>query len=82
VRFVGFPCNHDGSKGSTLCAIESDHCREPWYLQRVNDQHITVGIKPGECRRFSTTTLSNYEKIGSFAEEPDKRFTQQTVLNQ
>ena len=82
MRFVGFPCNDDGSKGSTLSTIESDHCGEPWYLQGVNDQDIAIRIKPGECRRFSTTTLSNNEKIGPFAEEPDERLAQQTVLNQ
>jgi hypothetical protein len=81
MRFVGFPRNDDGPKGSTVCAIESDHCGEPWYLQRVDDQDITVGIESGKSRRFSTTTLSDNEKIGPFAEEPDERLTQQSVLN-
>jgi hypothetical protein len=81
VFLVGVRCDDDGSEGSTICGIESRDRRKPWGSQRVDDHDIAFGIKYAECRLLSVATLSNNEKIGTLAEEPDERFTQQTVLN-
>jgi hypothetical protein len=73
---VGFPRDDDGSKGSTICALDGVSSGEPWYLQRVDDEDIAFRIELVKRSRVSIATLSNNEKIDSLAEKPYKGFTQ------
>src|SRR5437879_31485 len=65
-----------------VSALKSNICRKPLCLQRVDDQDIALRIKHAARGRLRMPALSNNEKIGALAEESNKRFPQQTVLNQ
>src|SRR5436309_1113017 len=79
--FVRFHADQDGLISSSSSGFASNLCRRPRGLKRVDEEHVKLIVKYVARGCVGWPVLTDDDKIGALAEQPNQRFTQETILH-
>src|SRR5882724_922217 len=79
--FVRFHADQDGLKSTLSSSSASNLCRRPRSLKRVGEEHVELSVKCLARGCVGWPVLTDDDKIGALAEQPNQRFTQETILH-